>query len=110
MMDKPGSNRAWFFVIPVLIVVLFSSLLPMMTVVNYSVQDTMGQNHFFWNGSAWFQNLLNPTTDIGGRFGSALVRNLVFSIVILCLELPLGIAVALCIPKRGWKVGASLVL
>lgn len=36
-------NRAWFFVIPVLVFVLFSSLLPMMTVVNYSVQDLMGR-------------------------------------------------------------------
>jgi glycerol transport system permease protein len=110
MMDKPWSNRAWFFVIPVLVVVLFSSLLPMMTVVNYSVQDTMGQNNFFWNGVAWFQNLLDPTTDMGGRFAGALVRNLLFSLLILLIELPLGIGVAICIPKQGWKVGAALVL
>jgi glycerol transport system permease protein len=110
MMDKPWSNRAWFLVIPVLVVVLFSSLLPMMTVVNYSVQDTMGQNSFFWNGAAWFQNLLDPTTDMGGRFASALVRNLIFSLVVLLIELPLGIAVAICIPRHGWKVGATLVL
>jgi glycerol transport system permease protein len=109
MMDKPWNNRAWLFVVPVLIIVLFSSLLPMMTVVNYSVQDTMGQNNFFWNGVGWFQNLLDPTTDMGGRFANALVRNLIFSVVILCLEVPLGIAVALCIPKQGWRVGATLV-
>ena len=108
-MDKPLYNRAWLFVLPVLVFVLFSSLLPVMTVVNYSVQDTMGQNNFFWNGIAWFQNLLDPSTDIGGRFANALVRNLVFSFVVLALELPLGIAVAICIPRHGWKVGASLV-
>ena len=44
------NNRAWLFVLPVLFFVLFSSLLPMMTVVNYSFQDSMGQNNFFWNG------------------------------------------------------------
>jgi glycerol transport system permease protein len=109
-MDKPLNNRAWFFVIPVLVFVLFSSLIPLMTVVNYSVQDTMGQNNFFFNGIAWFQNLLDPTTDIGGRFASALVRNLIFSFVVLAIELPLGIAAALCIPRQGWKVGATLVL
>ena len=110
MLDKPWNNRAWFFVIPVLGFVLFSSLIPMMTVVNYSVQDTFGQNHFFWNGAGWFRNLLDPTTDIGGRFAGALVRNLVFSFVVLAIEIPLGIAVALSIPRHGWTVGATLVV
>jgi glycerol transport system permease protein len=110
MNDKPWDNRAWFFVLPVLCFVLFSSLIPMMTVVNYSVQDTMGQNNFFWNGAGWFQHLLDPSTDIGGRFGRALERNLFFSVVVLLLEVPLGILVALCIPRHGWQVGATLVL
>lgn len=109
MNDKPISNRAWFLVVPVMVFVLFSSLIPMMTVVNYSVQDSMGQNSFFWNGSEWFRHLFDPTTDIGGRFSRALVRNLVFSGVVLLIEIPLGILVALCIPKRGWAVGAVLV-
>lgn len=109
MNDKPLNNRAWFFVVPVLVFVLFSSLVPMMTVVNYSVQDTMGQNNFFWNGAGWFQNLLDPSTDIGGRFARALVRNFIFSGVVLLIEIPLGIAVSLCIPRRGWAVGATLV-
>ncbi len=109
MLDKPWNNRAWFFVIPVLGFVLFSSLIPMMTVVNYSVQDTMGQNSFFWNGAGWFRNLLDPTSDMGGRFAGALVRNLLFSAVVLAIEIPLGIAVALSIPRRGWTVGATLV-
>lgn len=109
MTMKPLSNRAWFLVIPVMVFVLFSSLIPMMTVVNYSVQDSMGQNSFFWNGSEWFQHLFDPTTDIGGRFARALVRNLVFSGVVLLIEIPLGILVALSIPKRGWAVGAVLV-
>ena len=110
MNDRPINNRAWLFVLPVLVFVLFSSLLPMMTVVNYSFQDTMGQNNFFWNGIAWFQNLLDPSTDIGGRFGNALLRNLIFSLVVLFIEVPLGIAVAICIPRHGWKVGATLVM
>ncbi len=109
-MEKAINNRAWFFVLPVLVFVLFSSLIPLMTVINYSVQDTMGQNNFFFNGIAWFQNLLDPTTDIGGRFAAALLRNLFFSFVVLLIELPLGVGAALCIPRHGWTVGASLVL
>jgi glycerol transport system permease protein len=110
MNDKPLHNRAWLFVLPVVALVMFSALVPLMTVVNYSVQDTMGQNNFFWNGAGWFQGLLDPTSDIGARFAGAVVRNFVFSFVILLIEIPLGVGVALCIPKSGWKVGAVLVV
>ncbi len=110
MNDKPVNQKAWLFVIPVLCFVMFSSIIPMMTVVNYSVQDSFGQNSFFWNGAEWFQNLFDPTTDIGGRFARALFRNLIFSAVVLLIEVPLGILVALSIPRRGWTVGLVLVL
>jgi glycerol transport system permease protein len=109
-MDKPLNNRAWLLVLPVLLFVLFSALLPVMTVVNYSVQDSMGENNFFWNGDAWFRDLLNPHTDIGGRFADALLKNLSFSFAALAIELPLGIAIALCLPRKGWTVGACLVV
>ena len=110
MMDKPWNNRAWFFVLPVLVFVLFSSLVPVMTVVNYSIQDAMGVNNFFWNGDAWFRDLLDPSTEIGARFQDALIRTFAFSCCALAIELPLGIAVALCLPRRGWAVGISLVV
>ncbi len=110
MIDKPFNNRAWFFVLPVLGFVLFSSIIPMMTVVNYSIQDTLGANSFFWNGDAWFRDLLNPTTAIGARFNDALIRTLAFSLVCLLIEIPLGIGIALCLPRRGWSVGISLVI
>jgi glycerol transport system permease protein len=90
--------------------VVFSALLPMMTVVNYSVQDSLGQNQFFWNGDAWFRDLLNPSTEIGARFSDALLRNLSFSLVTLAIEVPLGIAIALCLPRGGWAVGPLLVI
>ncbi|WP_237478980.1 carbohydrate ABC transporter permease [Lichenibacterium dinghuense] len=109
MDGRVWDNRAWLFVVPVLIFVLFSSLVPMMTVVNYAFQDSMGQNSFFWNGPGWFQGLLDPSTAVGARFQGALLRNFLFSFVVLAIEVPLGIAVALCIPKSGWRVGAVLV-
>jgi glycerol transport system permease protein len=110
MTDKPISNRAWFFVLPVLGFVLFSSMMPTMTVVNYSLRDTMGANNFFWNGDQWFRDLLNPTTAIGQRFNDALFRTLAFSLTCLVVEIPLGIAIALCAPRKGWAVGPSLVI
>ncbi len=110
MNDKPWNNRAWLFVLPVLGFVLFSSIIPMMTVVNYSVQDSMGENNFFWNGASWFRDLLDPTTEIGARFADALLRTFAFSMAALAVELPLGIGIALCLPRRGWAVGVSLVI
>ena len=50
-MHKTANQKAWFLVLPVLILVAFSAIVPLMTVVNYSVQDSFGQNTFFWAGS-----------------------------------------------------------
>ena len=109
-MTKTVNNRAWLFVLPVFAIVAFSAVLPLMTVVNYSVQDTFGNNLFFWNGIGWFQELLDPSTELGGRFFGALWRSLLFSAIILMIEVPLGIAVALAMPREGWTVALCLVL
>ncbi|MFL5023777.1 MAG: sugar ABC transporter permease, partial [Microvirga sp.] len=109
-MTKTVNNRAWFFVLPVFAIVAFSAVLPLMTVVNYSVQDTFGNNQFFWNGIGWFTELLDTSTDLGGRFRDSVLRNLLFSGLILAIEVPLGILVALCMPRKGWTVALTLVL
>src|ERR687887_1292750 len=100
-MDKTWNNKAWFMVLPVLVLVAFSAVVPMMTVVNYSVQDTFGNNQFFWNGVGWFQELLDPSSQLGERFFDSLWRNLLFSAIVLLIEIPLGIGVALCMPRHG---------
>jgi glycerol transport system permease protein len=104
-MEKTVNNKAWFLVIPVLILVAFSAVIPLMTVVNYSVQDTFGNNQFFWAGTDWFVQMLHSP-----RFWDALVRNLIFSFVILAIQIPLGILIALNMPKTGLGVPVSLVL
>src|SRR5438045_7227045 len=109
-MDRTVNQKAWFLVLPVFLVVAFSAVLPLMTVVNYSMQDTFGNNQFFWNGVGWFKELLDPSTDLGGRFFASLWRNLFFAAVILAIEAPLGIVVALSLPRRGWGVAARLVI
>ena len=104
-MDKPVNNRAWFLVLPVLVLVAFSAVIPLMTVVNYSVQDTFGNNQFFWNGLGWFQEVLESD-----RIHAALGRQLLFSAIILAIEIPLGIFIALNMPKRGVWASLCLVL
>jgi glycerol transport system permease protein len=109
-MTKVADNRAWFLVLPVFAIVAFSAVLPIMTVVNYSVQDTFGNNQFFWNGVGWFQELLDPSSQFGERFFDSLWRTLLFSAIILAIEIPLGILIALSMPREGWTVALCLVL
>ncbi|RUW48419.1 sugar ABC transporter permease [Mesorhizobium sp. M1A.F.Ca.ET.072.01.1.1] len=104
-MEKTWNNKAWFLVLPVLVLVAFSAVIPLMTVVNYSVQDTFGNNVFFWAGTEWFEELL-----ASDRFWEAMARNLIFSFIILAIEVPLGIFIALNMPKKGWGVPVCLVL
>ncbi len=104
-MNKTWNNRAWFMVLPVLVLVAFSAVIPLMTVVNYSVQDTFGNNQFFWAGTEWFADIL-----ASDRFWLAMGRNLIFSFVILAIEIPLGISIALNMPRSGWGVPVCLVL
>ncbi len=104
-MEKTWNNKAWFMVLPVLVLVAFSAVIPLMTVVNYSVQDTFGNNEFFWAGTDWFQDVLESN-----RFWDALIRNLIFSAIILAIEIPLGIVIALNMPKKGIGVPICLVL
>ncbi|MFP7674639.1 carbohydrate ABC transporter permease [Marivita sp. S0852] len=104
-MEKTVNQKAWFLVLPVLILVAFSAVIPLMTVVNYSVQDSFGNNQFFWAGLMWFEDLL--TDD---RMWNALQRQLAFSGIILAIEIPLGVLVALCMPKKGVWVSVCLVL
>src|SRR3974390_2787131 len=110
VMEKTVNQKAWLLVLPVFLLVAFSAVIPLMTVVNYSLQDTFGNNQFFWNGVGWFKELLDPSTDLGGRFLASLGRNLFFSLVILAIEVPLGIVVALSMPREGWQVAACLVI
>ena len=104
-MDKTWNNKAWFMVLPVLVLVAFSAVIPLMTVVNYSVQDTFGNNEFFWAGTEWFTQVLESD-----RFWSALWRNLAFSAIVLAIEVPLGIVIALNMPRKGLGVPVCLVL
>jgi glycerol transport system permease protein len=102
---KPTNQKAWLLVLPVLVLVAISAVIPLMTVVNYSVQDTFGGGKFFWVGPEWYEKVLHSE-----RFWNALWRSLAFSGIILAIEIPLGVLVALHMPKKGWGVAVCLVL
>ena len=104
-MNKTENQKAWFFVLPVVLLVAFNAIIPLMTVVNYSVQETFGDNTFFWAGVIWFEQVLHSE-----RFHDALGRQLFFTATILLIQMPLGVAIALSMPRKGPWVSVCLVL
>jgi glycerol transport system permease protein len=105
MINKTDNNKAWFLVIPVVVLVAFSAIIPLMTVVNYSVQDIFDPQTRIFVGTEWFREAL-----LDERLHGALGRQVLFSLMVLLIEVPLGIAIALCLPTRGPWVSACLVL
>ena len=102
---KKKNNKAWFLVLPVVLVVAFTAIIPLMTVANYSVQDILSPTNRVFVGLDFFRQVATDPAIL-----SALQRNLVFSTQILLIEIPLGIAIAKIMPKQGWKAAAALVL
>jgi glycerol transport system permease protein len=104
-MDKVESNRAWLLVLPVVVIVAFSAIIPLMTVVNYAFQDILGPQDRVFVGTEWFEAALADEA-----LQDALLRQLGFSLAVLAVEIPLGIALALAMPARGAAASAALVL
>ncbi len=102
---KPVNQKAWFLILPVLICVAFSAIMPLMTVVNYSVQDIISPTQQVFVGTEWFSAIMRDEELHG-----ALLRQLTFSMAVLAVELPLGIMLALAMPSQGWKSSAVLVI
>ena len=91
--------------LPVLLIVAFSAVIPLMTVVNYSVQDILDFNSRFIVGLDWYRETLADT-----RFRSAFLRQIAFSLTVLAIEIPLGIAVAKGVPRSGRWTALILIL
>lgn len=104
-MQKKQNNQAWFLVLPVFLTVAFSAIIPLMTVVNYSVQDILGPDRRLYVGTEWYHAVLNSP-----ELHAAFFRQLIFSFSVLLIEIPLGLMVALILPVRGWAVSLCLVL
>ncbi len=102
---KPIDHRAWFLVLPVVLCVAFSAILPLMTIVNYSVQDIISPERRVFVGTEWYAAVLQDEELHG-----ALFRQIGFSLAVLAIEIPLGILLALSMPASGWRASAVLVI
>ena len=104
MSTKTPNQKAWWLVLPVVLLVAFNAVIPLMAVVNYSVQETFGNNEFFFEGVRWFQQVMQSS-----RFREALQRQVMFTGIVLAIQVPLGVAIALAMPRKGIGVSICLV-
>ncbi len=104
-MKKVENNKAWLLVLPVFLLVAFSAVIPLMTVVNYSVQDIFDTTNRYFVGVEWFKEVLRDP-----RLHDSLIRQFTFSFFVLLIEIPLGISVALMMPKEGRWSALCLIL
>ncbi|HRO60789.1 MAG TPA: sugar ABC transporter permease [Burkholderiaceae bacterium] len=102
---KTVDQKAWLLVLPVVVCVAFSAVLPLMTVMNYSVQDIISPQRRVFVGTEWFVAVMRDS-----ELHDALVRQILFSLAVLAIQVPLGIALALSMPASGWRASAVLVL
>jgi glycerol transport system permease protein len=56
-------------------------------------------------GTKWYETVLHDE-----KFWGALARSLSFSAIILAIQIPLGIFIALNMPRKGWGVPVCLVM
>lgn len=96
MSHKPIENRGLLFVLPAVFVLMFSFFLPIIAVINFSVQDVFSGNNFFWAGAHWFEQILGSAV-----FWQTLGRTFLFSLLAIAIEVPLGLWIALNMPRSG---------
>jgi len=104
MDTRPYSNRAFCYLAPALAVMTFCGIIPMGFVMFYSLHDTFAGNSFYWVGLEWFREVLTSRD-----FLATLGRSFSYSALVLIIEIPLGIFIALRMPASG-TLSRSLVV
>lgn len=104
-MRKPLRRRSVLFILPAILVVGGITFIPLLAVVNYSVQDVFYANDFIWVGPKWFVQALSSQ-----EFYHTLLRTFAFSAIVMAIEVPLGILVALSLPRKGKMVPVYIMV
>jgi glycerol transport system permease protein len=102
---KDQNNSGWVFVLTAVLILGFVGLIPLITVINYSFFDIFILESRFWVGLEWYGGIISS-----GRFWASFGRSTLFSVLVLVIQIPLGIAIALCIPRRKFWVGIALAV
>ncbi len=99
------NTKPWLYLLPAFMVLFLVGLTPIAFVVFYSLHDTFGGNVFIWVGHQWYEEVLTSIS-----FYEAVVRSLCFALLVLVVQIPLGIVIALRMPKSGVFTTIIIVL
>ncbi len=95
----------WLLFLPSLVLVLFNAFIPICNVISYSLHFLFPSVPAEYLGLEQYRRLLSDPD-----FLSALYRGLLFSFECLLIEIPLGLGIALVLPKKGIAGGIALAL
>lgn len=102
---KQQSNAAWWLALPAIALLGLVGFVPLVAVINYSFFDIFTLDSRFWVGAEWYAALVG-TPDLYAALG----RSLLFTTLVLLIQFPLGIAIALLIPQNTIAKGAVLMI
>lgn len=97
---KTWTNGAWLLMLPAAVVMAFVGVLPLIAVFNYALHDIFSLADIHWIGVEWYEEIVTSS-----RFHESLARSLMFSAIVLSVQVPLGVGIALLLRKVGrWAV------
>lgn len=102
---RAHDNRAWWLLLPALVLLAVVGVLPLLAVVNYGFHDIFSLSDVHWVGFDWYSDILNSH-----RFLASLGRSFLFSALVLAIQVPLGIAVAKLLVPYGPRAVWGLML
>ena len=101
---KQHRNTAWWLVFPAVSLLFLVGLVPLIAVINYSFFDIFTLDSRFWVGAEWYAALVGAP-----EFYEALLRSLLFTTLVLVIQFPLGVAIALLIPRNIFAKSMMLI-
>ncbi|MBC2834007.1 carbohydrate ABC transporter permease [Paragemmobacter straminiformis] len=106
MTTRPYRNAAWLLMLPAALLMAVVGVVPLVAVFNYSLHDIFSLRDVLWVGAEWYGEIVTSP-----RFHASLLRSLMFSAVVLAVQVPLGVGIALVLRRTGrWAVlGLMLV-
>jgi glycerol transport system permease protein len=84
-----NGNNAWYYLLPTALFLIAMGFAPLMTVINYSVQDSFAGDQYFWVGTQWYEQMFRSLA-----FWQTLGRTILFSFLTLTIQIFLGIFIA----------------
>ena len=87
-------NGAWLMVLPAVLLLGILGVVPLIAVLNYSFFDIFTLQDRFWVGGEWYAELIS-SPDLY----MSLARSLLFTTLVVLVQFPLGIGIAMFLPK-----------